>query len=103
MHAVLYHPVYNTQDLHSVKVLTHENKTLSDKFAAGLVKLFRRGFDIVTGYKHTDPKAVLDATSDKAKAQMSLQDMRKKGLVMDEKQWLSVGAPRRLPSALHMY
>jgi ubiquinol oxidase len=58
---------------------------MSDRVAAVLVKVLRTGFDIVSGYKH---KPIPPGSN------MSLEELRKGGYVMDETQWLyvSIGA-----------
>ena len=53
----------------------------SDKLAAQLGKLLRWGFDLVSRYKHKDIPP--DNT-------MSVEELRKHGYIMDEKQWLAV-------------
>lgn len=74
-----------------MKVVHFENKTLSDKFASALVKLFRKGFDIVTGYKHVDVQEALKKfEQETGKKDMSLKEMRERGLVMTPEQWLAV-------------
>ncbi|KAH9480475.1 Alternative oxidase, mitochondrial [Psilocybe cubensis] len=76
---VLFHPVYSPEELKAVEVLHRNPKTLGDKFAAGLVKLSRRIFDFVSGYKHnTNPPA----------PGMTLEELRKAGYMLSEKQWL---------------
>jgi ubiquinol oxidase len=87
---VLYHPVYAKDELKKVKVVRYDVQTFGDKFASGLVKLFRKGFDIVTGYKHVDIKLALQEAERKGKKDMSLAEMRKAGLVMTPEQWLAV-------------
>jgi len=77
---VLFHPVYQPDELKAVEVLHRETKTISDKLAYGLVKLARTIFDFVSGYKHVegppDPK-------------MSIAELRKAGYLLDDKQWLT--------------
>lgn len=67
-----------------------ENQSFGDKFAASLVKLFRKGFDIVTGYRHVDVKAAIEQARKEGKKDMSLKEMREAGLVMTPEQWLAV-------------
>ncbi|KAG2362128.1 alternative oxidase [Suillus spraguei] len=57
-----------------------EAKTLSDKMACNLVKLARWGFDLVSGYKHKPIPA---------DSNMSVEELRKGGYILDEKAWLS--------------
>ncbi|KAF8272003.1 alternative oxidase [Lactarius quietus] len=77
---VLFHPVYTPSELKAVDVLHRPPQTLSDKFAYGLVRLSRWGFDLVSGYKH---KPIPPG------ANMSLEELRKGRYVMDEKQWMT--------------
>jgi len=99
---VLFHPVYTPDELKSVQVrlcdcvpvsksslilefdqvLHREAHTLGDKVAFGLIRLARTIFDFVSGYKHV--QGPLDPN-------MSLEEMRKTGLMLDDKQWLIVG------------
>ncbi|KAL7005460.1 inducible alternative oxidase 2 [Cystobasidiomycetes sp. EMM_F5] len=81
---VLYHPVYTEE-----QVVHHEAKNVSDRFARSLVKMARYGFDLVTGYKHASPDAALKTAAARGQTNLSLEEMRKMGLVMDPKQWLS--------------
>ena len=96
---VLFHPVYTQEELKAVevrrsfhhtlpscfltfsKVLHREAKTVSDKLAYGLVRLARRIFDLVSGYKH-----VQIAPDEK----MTVQQLRKAGYLLDDRQWLNV-------------
>ncbi|KAH8104573.1 AOX, alternative oxidase mitochondrial precursor [Cristinia sonorae] len=77
---VLFHPVYTPDELHAVQVMHREAKTISDKVAVLFVKILRTGFDLISGYKH---KEIPPNSS------MSLEELRKKGYIMDESQWLS--------------
>lgn len=74
----------------AVQVVHHEAKNVSDRFARSLVKMARYGFDLVTGYKHASPDAALKTAAARGQTNLSLEEMRKMGLVMDPKQWLSV-------------
>lgn len=56
------------------------------------MKLFRKGFDIVTGYKHVDIKAAIEKAEKEGQKGMSLKEMRDKGLVMTPEQWLAVSS-----------
>lgn len=76
---VLFHPVYTKEEMDSVKVITRESRTISDRAASGLVRLLRFGFDLLSGYRH---KEIPPNTS------MTLQELREKGYVMDQHQWL---------------
>ncbi|KIK69608.1 hypothetical protein GYMLUDRAFT_33984 [Collybiopsis luxurians FD-317 M1] len=76
---VLFHPVYTPEELKAVEVLHRNATTFSDKLAANLVKLCRWGYDLVSGYKHKEiPPG----------ANMTLEQLRKEGYVLDHKQWL---------------
>ncbi|KAH9891657.1 alternative oxidase [Cubamyces lactineus] len=77
---VLFHPVYTQDELRSVEVLHREAKTFSDKIAYNFVRLLRWGFDIASGYKHKPlpPNA----------KELTLDDLRRDGYLMDESQWL---------------
>ncbi|KDQ62279.1 hypothetical protein JAAARDRAFT_189621 [Jaapia argillacea MUCL 33604] len=76
---VLFHPVYSKQELKSVQVVHQETKTFGDKVAYAGVKYTRMLFDLVSGYRHHD----------KIPENMTLEQLRKKGIVMNEKQWLT--------------
>lgn len=54
------------------------------------MKIFRKGFDIVTGYKHSNPADALAAAKKQGKENLTLQEMRDAGLVMTPQQWLAV-------------
>jgi hypothetical protein len=77
---VLFHPVYTPSELKAVDILHRPPQTPSDKFAYGLARLCRWGFDFVSGYKHKPIPAGLN---------LSLEELRKGGYVMDEKQWMT--------------
>ena len=84
-----------------MQVLHREARTLSDKIAYNFVRLLRSvrlgmhciavayncitrwGFDIASGYKHKPlpPNA----------KELTLDDLRRDGYLMDESQWLKVG------------
>ena len=85
-----------------LKVMHREAKTMSDKVAVLFVRLLRYvshlnlmdahvkrrcasrfGFDIVSGYRHKDIPP---------DSKMTLEELKKKGYVMDEAQWLSVSS-----------
>ncbi|KAF8476589.1 AOX, alternative oxidase mitochondrial precursor [Russula ochroleuca] len=77
---VLFHPVYSSDELKAVEVLHRTPQRFSDKFAFGLVKLCRWGFDLVSGYS---VKPIPPGSN------MSLEELRKGKYVLDEKQWLT--------------
>lgn len=94
------------------QVVYHPTPLPKDRIAKGLVKLLRKGFDLVTGYKvrdfsclrkghyaepgnrvqHSSPEEALALARKEGKKDLSLEQMRKLGLVMDEKQWMYVSA-----------
>ncbi|KAJ3717038.1 alternative oxidase [Lentinula raphanica] len=76
---VLFHPVYTPEELKAVEVLHREATCFSDKLAANLVKLCRWGYDLVSRYKH---KTIPPDSN------MTLEQLRKEGYVLDDKQWL---------------
>ncbi|KAA1472799.1 alternative oxidase [Dentipellis sp. KUC8613] len=77
---VLFHPVYSPQELKSVEVLHREAKTVSDKLAVAFVHILRWGFDVVSGYKH---KPIPPEKN------LSLEELRKGGYIMNEHDWLN--------------
>ncbi|RXW24416.1 hypothetical protein EST38_g1454 [Candolleomyces aberdarensis] len=77
---VLFHPVYSSEELKSVEVLHQAPKNLADKVAAGLVKLARAGFDLVSGYKHKPLPPDYK--------QWPIQKLRDEGYILDDKAWL---------------
>ncbi|KAF7768181.1 hypothetical protein Agabi119p4_7424 [Agaricus bisporus var. burnettii] len=77
---VLFHPVYNKDEVKAVKVLHRKRLNFSDSVAYGLVKLARVLFDKISGYKHM--KTPPDPN-------MSLYELRKAGYLLDDKGWLS--------------
>ncbi|TFK52367.1 alternative oxidase [Heliocybe sulcata] len=76
---VLFHPVYTAEELKAVEIVHSEAKTVSDKIAYGLVKYTRKLFDLVSGYKHPDH----------VPSNASIEELRKKGYIMNEHQWLN--------------
>ncbi|KAF9454745.1 mitochondrial alternative oxidase [Macrolepiota fuliginosa MF-IS2] len=77
---VLFHPVYSPEEIKAVKVIHRERRTLSDKFAYGLVRLARTMFDLVSGYKHVDGPP---------DPNMSLAQLRKAGYLLSDQAWLN--------------
>ena len=51
-----HHPIYNEADMKAIKVAHRESKTWSDWVALGLCRLFRKGMDLTTGYRHDNSK-----------------------------------------------
>ncbi|GAB1520813.1 inducible alternative oxidase 2 [Rhizoctonia solani] len=76
---VLFHPVYTEEELNSVSVFHRPAENLGDKLAFGLVKIARRCFDILSGYKH---KPIPEGSN------MSIAELRKGGYLMTEEGWL---------------
>ncbi|KZT40661.1 AOX, alternative oxidase mitochondrial precursor [Sistotremastrum suecicum HHB10207 ss-3] len=76
---VLFHPVYSPEELKAIEVVHRDATTFADKLAATMVMIARRGFDLVSRYKHKPIPA---------NHNMSLEELRKGGYVMDESQWL---------------
>ncbi|EJC98005.1 alternative oxidase [Fomitiporia mediterranea MF3/22] len=78
---VLFHPVYSKEELKSVLPTVHRNEEkLSDKFANGLVRFFRKAFDVVSGYKHKDMPE---------KTNLSVKELREQGYIMTETGWMN--------------
>ncbi|KAF9527559.1 AOX, alternative oxidase mitochondrial precursor [Crepidotus variabilis] len=77
---VLFHPVYSPSELKAVQVLHRKAENFGDKAAYGLVKLARSIFDFVSGYKHVEGPPDANA---------SLEELRKTGYMLSDKQWLS--------------
>lgn len=77
----MFHPVYTPQELKSVEVLHQKAGTPQDMIGYGLVKFFRWGYDLVTGYKHK----ALPENADK----MTIQELRKAGYLLSDTDWLN--------------
>ncbi|THH30716.1 hypothetical protein EUX98_g3451 [Antrodiella citrinella] len=77
---VLFHPVYTPDEMKAVEVMHRDAKNMSDRVAVLFVWLLRKGFDVVSRYKHKDVPP---------NNSMSLEELRKRGYTMDESQWLS--------------
>jgi len=77
----LISPTYTSEELHSVKVVHRENKEAKDYIASALVTSARFVFDLATRYKQYTPKP--------EEKGMSLEELRRKKLVMTEKDWLA--------------
>ncbi|BGP26182.1 inducible alternative oxidase 2 [Rhodotorula toruloides] len=86
---VLSHPVYQPTDLEKVQVVHFEPKTFGDRLAYMMVGFARRGFDLVSGYKHADPAAAREAAKKAGKENLSVEELQKEGFLMSEKQWMS--------------
>ncbi|KAI5452360.1 inducible alternative oxidase 2 [Naganishia albida] len=74
----LSHPIYNEQEVNSVKVVWRTPQTVGDWIARGMVQLSRWGFDRITGYKHKERPA----------EKLSVEELRKGGYIFDDHQWL---------------
>lgn len=77
---VLFHPVYSPEELKAVDVLHRKPETMSDKASATMVKLARKIFDIVSGYKNKPLPPDYK--------EWSVQKLRDKGYILDDKAWL---------------
>lgn len=77
---VLFHPVYKPDELKAVEVLHRKAVTIPDKLAYGLVKFARACTDFVLRYKHMDVPP---------RPNMTIQQLRKEGYLLDDKQWLT--------------
>lgn len=77
---VLFHPVYTSSELKAVEVLHREPDNLRDRAASFFVKSLRKGFDLVSGYRH---KPIPEGSK------MSLEELRKGGYVLTEAQWMT--------------
>ncbi|KAI0345764.1 alternative oxidase [Trametopsis cervina] len=77
---VLFHPVYSAEELRAVKVLHRDSSRFSDKLAYALVRIARKGFDIVSGYKD---KKIPSGSN------MTLEELQKGGYVLTEHQWMN--------------
>jgi ubiquinol oxidase len=51
-----HHPIYNEEDMRAIKIAHRESKTWSDWVALGLCRMFRKGMDLSTGYRHDPTK-----------------------------------------------
>lgn len=72
----------------SLKVLHQKATTWSDKIAYGLVKFSRATFDFVSGYKHPTVPPSPD---------MTVEQLRKAGYLLDDRAWLTVCNPISCP------
>ncbi|KAM0747600.1 alternative oxidase [Meredithblackwellia eburnea MCA 4105] len=86
---VLHHPVYTQEQVDAVKVVRHKRTTISDKLASFMVAISRKGFDLITGYKHSSPEEAREAMEKEGVTELSLQELRKRGFVMDVPQWMA--------------
>lgn len=62
---------------------------MTDRLAKWMVKAARAGFDLVTGYKHSDPDAARAAAKKAGKENLSIAELQKEGYLMTEKQWMA--------------
>ena len=58
---VTVHPVYKPDEVRAVKVVRAERTSTTDRLASGMVWLARRGFDTITGYRHSSPEEAIAA------------------------------------------
>ncbi|KAH9936323.1 alternative oxidase-domain-containing protein [Fomitopsis serialis] len=86
---VLFHPVYTSEELRSVDILHRESKTFSDRIAYNFVGV-RCGFWLQAQTLPPNHES------------MSLEELRKGGYIMDERQWLRsiAGVPGMVAAAL---
>ncbi|KAH8917585.1 alternative oxidase [Atractiella rhizophila] len=84
---VMFHPVYSEAEVKAVKVARWDSEKMGDKVAHNLVKLLRKGFDIVTGYKHANPAEAVAQLGEAGK-NMSVEELRKRGIIMTPDQWM---------------
>lgn len=68
-------------------MLHREATTFSDKLAYGMVKLARTLFDLVSRYKHVHIQP---------DEKMTLQQLRDRGLLLDDRAWLNVSLTFRV-------
>lgn len=74
------------KELDSVVVVGRQPVTIPDKIAHGSVKMLRRIFDLVTGYKNLPiPPSVL---AEKPISKESITALRKQGVLLSDKAWL---------------
>ncbi|GAA6031245.1 hypothetical protein JCM8097_005565 [Rhodosporidiobolus ruineniae] len=85
---VMHHPVYSEEEL-KVDIVHVDPKTAGDKVAYFLVWFARKGFDFVSGYKHASPEAAREAAAKAGKANLSVDELRKEGYIMSEKEWMA--------------
>lgn len=64
------------------QVIHQPPKNMADKLAAGLVKLARTMFDVVSGYKHKPLPPDYK--------QWPIQKLRDEGYILDDRAWLRV-------------
>ncbi|WWC89381.1 alternative oxidase, mitochondrial [Kwoniella dendrophila CBS 6074] len=79
----MMNPIYTEQELDTIKIVTRTPETVADKAAHGTVKILRRAFDFLTGYKATPiPDEVLKQDP------LPIQELRSKGLLLSHHKWL---------------
>ncbi|KAK4698676.1 ubiquinol oxidase, partial [Phenoliferia sp. Uapishka_3] len=81
-------PGIRHSELNAIKVVRHERKTMSDKVASFIVSASRRGFDFVTGYKHSSPEDARRVMEKEGLTDLPLAELRRRGFVMDVPQWM---------------
>ncbi|GAA5985018.1 hypothetical protein JCM11641_000820 [Rhodosporidiobolus odoratus] len=85
---VMSHPVYSKEEL-AVDIVHHKPTNVGDKLAYWMVKAARKGFDVVSGYKHASPEAAREAAARDGKGNLSSQELVKEGYLMNERQWMA--------------
>lgn len=79
----MMNPIYTESEMDVVKVVHRPPETTSDGAVFRLVKLLRRGFDLVTGYNNTH---IDEATL--AMRPLPIAELRAKGQLLSDKNWL---------------
>ncbi|BGP18162.1 hypothetical protein JCM10213_009005 [Rhodosporidiobolus nylandii] len=82
------HPVYSPEEL-KVDVVHFKPKTIGDKVAYFMVRAARRGFDLVSGYKHASPEAARAQAVKDGKGDLSAKELVKHGYLMTEREWMA--------------
>ncbi|GAA5867558.1 hypothetical protein JCM3774_003877 [Rhodotorula dairenensis] len=86
---VLSHPVYTQEELDAIQIVERPPQNMTDRLARWMVKFARAGFDLVTGYKHSDPDAARAAAKKAGKENLSVAELQKEGYLMTEQQWMA--------------
>ncbi|GAA5977171.1 hypothetical protein JCM10908_004883 [Rhodotorula pacifica] len=86
---LLSHPVYTQEELDAIQIVERPPENMTDRLAKWMVKTARTGFDLVTGYKHSDPDAARDAAKKAGKENLSVTELQAQGYLMTEKQWMA--------------
>jgi hypothetical protein len=51
-----HHPIYSEEDMKAIRIAHRDSKTWSDWVALAFCRLFRKGMDLSTGYRHDPDK-----------------------------------------------